>query len=713
MAGIVAEVVLFSNIDKVLSYSVPQGLSPRVGCRVSVPVRNSVRTGVVVGLAQEPPEGMDLKDIRAVLDENPAITPELIELVRWTARYYHAGIGSCMTLAFPPYFRQGRVFVPRDDPLLVRVPGAGGKVTPLQRAVLDAIPEGGIRMRDLSTLIRCSRPKIRSLLARGIVEARDATPPRNRCAGVALEYTPGQRSALDAVAGAIASGGFESFVLHGITGSGKTEVYLAAAMETLGRGKSVLYLVPEIALTPQTIDMVRARIPVEVAVFHSGLGATDRAREFMKVAHEGVRFVLGTRSAVFAPLMDIGLIVVDEEHDHSYKQDEGVPYNARDLAILRAARNGACVILGSATPSMESFARAHSGGSRLISMPSRVGKAALPEVEVVDMRNVRTPLSETIVREMGETLGRGEQVLLFINRRGFSAALVCPGCGKVLRCSRCDRSLTYHRSRGQALCHWCGFTMRMPEICPFCGCLDMRPVGLGTEMVLQAVQETFPGRRLLRMDSDEITTTKKLSASLDAIRSGRVDIIVGTQMTAKGHDFPALTLVGVVHAEQLLYMPDFRSGERTFQQIVQVAGRAGRRRSDTRVVIQTLIPEHPLIGAIARHDYGAMVEQELEVRRATGFPPYAHLARCVVSSGVEKAAREFSQEVASSVATSHVEVIGPAPAPISLLRNRYRWHLLLRSKSRRALHAALDAVGQVPCPGGVGLAVDVDPYSMM
>ncbi|HOS97128.1 MAG TPA: primosomal protein N', partial [Deltaproteobacteria bacterium] len=420
MEGIFAEVVLFSNIDKVLSYSVPPGLSPRVGCRVSVPVRNSVRTGVVVGLAREAPEGMDLKEIRSVLDENPAITPELIDLVRWTARYYHAGIGSCMALAFPPYFRQGRVLAPREDPLLVRAPCTGEKVTPLQRAVLDAVPEAGIRMSHLAALVRGSLPRIRSLVARGIIEAREAMPPREPFTPVPLEYTPGQRSALEQITGAIANGGFESFVLHGITGSGKTEVYLAAAMEALGRGKSVLYLVPEIALTPQTIDMVRNRVPMEVAVFHSGLAAVERAREFMKVALGGARFVLGTRSAVFAPLVDIGLVVVDEEHDHSYKQDDGVPYNARDLGIMRAAKNGACVILGSATPSMESFARARSGRSRLIDMPERVGPAALPEVEVVDMRNVKEPLSGTLLREMEETLGRSEQVLLFINRRGFS-----------------------------------------------------------------------------------------------------------------------------------------------------------------------------------------------------------------------------------------------------------------------------------------------------
>lgn len=713
MAVVVADVVMFSNIPKVLSYTVPPGLSVSVGSRVNAPVRKSLRIGVVVAIGEGHDQGIVLKDIQSVLDEDAFLPAELIELIRWTSRYYHAGFGPCMALAFPPYLRKGRILVPDEDPFLVRTEKEPGRLSPHQQALLESIPGKGVPMSVLRSMFPGSSSRIRNLMARGHIGIADPEPGQPPTLQAPVDYSADQLSALREINRALEEGRFHSFVLHGITGSGKTEVYLAAAMEAIRRGKSVLYLVPEIALTSQTIAMVKSRIPMEVAVFHSGLSEKDRAREFMKVVHDGARFVLGTRSAVFSPLKNIGLIVADEEHDHSYKQDEGVPYNARDLCMVRAANNNACVILGSATPSMETYERARVGRSSLITMTSRIGPAALPEVEVVDMRNVPGPLSEPLAAEMGRTLCRGEQVLLFINRRGFSAALVCPGCGKVLRCTRCDRSLTYHRSRGAALCHWCGFTMRLPEICPFCGCLDMRPVGLGTEKVLSAVQEAFPDVRLLRMDSDEMTSARKLSASLDAIRKGEVDIIVGTQMIAKGHDFPNLTLVGVVHAEQLLYMPDFRSGERTFQQIVQVAGRAGRRKADTRVIIQTLIPEHPLMGAIARNDFAAMAEQEQAVRMATGFPPYVHLARCVVSSETEKTARTVSQKLAKSVKVPQVEVIGPAPAPISLLRNRYRWHLVLRSRDRGRLHSALDALEQVEIEGGADLRIDVDPYSMM
>lgn len=713
MPDIVADVVMFTNIPKVLSYAVPAGLSASVGCRVLAPVRNVLQVGVVMAMGHRTDDTMALKDIDEVLDERPFLTEELMNLIKWTSRYYHAGIGPCMALAFPPFLRRGRTFVPEEDMLLVRAAQEPGSVTPALRSLLDRVPPEGILMSELKGMFPKSSPRIRSLVERGFLDMRPPGPVHARCLQDVPEHSSDQLEAIRQMAEAIENGGYHSFVLHGITGSGKTEVYLAAANEVLRREKSVLYLVPEIALTSQTIDMVKGRIPFEVAVFHSGLPDRDRAREFMKVVSGGARFVLGTRSAVFSPLKDIGLIVVDEEHDHSYKQDEGVPYNARDLSIVRAVNNQACVILGSATPSMETYERARTGRSRLVVMASRIGPATLPEVEVVDMRNVPGPLSERLLDEMARTLDRKEQVLLFINRRGFSAALVCPGCGKVLRCTRCDRSLTYHRSRGEALCHWCGFAMRLPEICPACGCLDMRPVGLGTEKVLQSVQSSFPGSSVLRMDSDEMTTSRKLSAALESIRTGSVDVIVGTQMIAKGHDFPNLTLVGVVHAEQLLYMPDFRSGERTFQQIVQVAGRAGRRKSDTKVIIQTLIPEHPLIGAMVRHDYESMVAQEGEVRKATGFPPYTYLARCVVSAGEEKRAKSQAVKLASSVKVPQVEVIGPVPAPISLLRNRHRWHLVLRSRNRGALHRALDAVERVKLSGETDLRIDVDPYSML
>jgi primosomal protein N' (replication factor Y) len=433
----------------------------------------------------------------------------------------------------------------------------------------------------------------------------------------------------------------------------------------------------------------------------------------MKVLSGKVTFVLGTRSAIFSPLKELGLIIVDEEHDHSYKQEEGIPYNARDLGILRARNNQAVIILGSATPSMDTMDRIRLPHSSLVTMKERSGPAALPMVEIVDMRGANGPLSDKLVTEMNETISRGEQVLLFINRRGFSAAMVCPGCGKVLRCKRCDRSLTYHKSRGLALCHWCGFYMRLPEVCPSCGCLDMKPVGLGTEQIMASIEEVSPGRRLLRMDSDEISNTTKLNLALDAIRAREVDIIVGTQMIAKGHDFPDLTLVGVVHAEQLLHMPDFRSSERTFQQIVQVAGRAGRRRSGTKVIIQTLIPDHPLILAISRYDYQSMMDMERDIRKATGFPPFSYMARCVITYELDKTARDFSMKIASAVKMPAIGVLGPAPAPFAVLRNRSRLHIILRSKNRGALHKALDVIERMDCPKGADIRIDVDPYSMM
>ncbi len=713
MGAMVADIVIFAGIPKVLSYAIPDGLSPEAGCRVVAPVRKSPKVGLVIRIRGETFSDKGLKHISRVLDPVPCIAHELIDLITWSSRYYHASIGSCMALAFPPFLRRACTLTFEEDPLAVRAGKGQGRIGPHQEMILNTIPSSGMKMSEIKALFPGCAKRIAGLVQRGylklIKERRESTRPFP----IPPKHTEDQGKAIAEISEAIHAGRYHTFVLHGITGSGKTEVYLAAAATALGLGKSVLYLVPEIALTPQTIDMIKARIPHEVAVFHSGLSPKERAREFIRVTQGGVRFVLGTRSAVFSPLSRLGLIIVDEEHDSSYKQEEGVPYNARDLSLLRAKNNKAVAVLGSATPSMETYVRARDDCSSLITMSSRIGPAELPAVEIVDMRATKGPLSDALLRKMGETLSRREQILLFINRRGFSAAMVCPGCGKVLNCPRCSRSLTYHKSRGLALCHWCGFTMKLPEICPACGCLDMKPIGAGTEKVLQAVHEAFPDKCLLRMDSDEITSTGKLSSALEAIRTGSVDIIVGTQMIVKGHDFPHLALVGVVHAEQLLYIPDFRAGERTFQQIVQVAGRAGRRRSNTEVLIQTLIPDHPLIQSIARYDYEEMISTEQGIRKATGFPPFMHIARCVVSSSTDKDARDASLLLASSIKVPAVDILGPAPTPIARIRNRYRWHLILRSKNRAALHSAIEGVEQVELTTNADLRIDVDPYTML
>ncbi len=585
-----------------------------------------------------------------------------------------------------------------------------------QHEILESVPEQGISTERFREMFPGNTSSLNALIKRGFLERKPFIPAQSAPIirnAAAVQYTAEQKAAIREITGTLEEKKFKTFLLHGITGSGKTEVYLACAMKTLEMGRSVLYLVPEIALTPQTISMIQKRIPCDMAVFHSGLPSAARAREFLKASRSQASFVLGTRSAIFSPLKNLGLIIVDEEHDHSYKQEEGIPYNARDLSILRAKNNQAVVILGSATPSMDAYIKSAHGGVNLITMSSRIGNASLPDIDVVDMRGVDSPVSDQLFDAIRATLARNEQALLFINRRGFSSALVCPGCGTTLKCIRCDRSLTYHRAKGIGLCHYCGYSLALPEICPKCGCLDMRRMGMGTEKIMHTVSELFPEARILRMDSDEITTTKKLTNALDAIRSRDVDIIVGTQMISKGHDFPHLTLVGVMHAEQLLYMPDFRAGERTFQHVVQVAGRAGRRAADTKVIIQTLIPDHPLIQSISEYDYKGMITSEQEVRKASGFPPFSHMARCIFSSTSNELAMKTINEVAARLNPREITLMGPAPAPISLLRNTYRWHVILTSKDRGKLHAALDRLERMQTPSGVRVKIDVDPYTML
>ncbi|MEA3221705.1 MAG: primosomal protein N' [Thermodesulfobacteriota bacterium] len=713
----VADVVIFLGIHKMLTYAIPEGMAVGRGCRVIVPLRDSRRVGIVVSLHER--QGIKgLKGVFQILDKEPLIPEGLINMLWWCARYYHASIGSCISLAFPPYLRKGKQIEIEPSYIVFKadkIDSARVWTGKKQRMLLDAIPQTGILLERLKKIIPGSTSSIAALVGRGLIELKEMEKDISIGASPidGLRYTKEQAHAIAVIEEGIKAGEFKTFLIHGITGSGKTEVYLASAMKALSVGRSVIYLVPEISLTPQTIHRIKLRIPFEVAVFHSGLSDKARAVEFFKVARKGVRFVLGARSAIFAPLKDLGLIIVDEEHDSSYKQSEGVPYNARDLSMLRAKKEGAVVVLGSATPSMESFTKAKASEISLINMPYRIGEANLPEIDIIDMRGESALISDDLMQSVEEILLKGEQTLLFINRRGFAAAIVCPGCGKVLTCPNCDRSLTYHKARGVALCHYCGFTLALPEICPFCGCIDMRPLGLGTERIVDEVSKAFPDARILKMDTDEIFTPAKLLYALNAIQNNNVDIIVGTQMIAKGHDFPNLTLVGVVYGEQLLYMPDFRAIERTFQQIVQVTGRAGRRRSATRVIVQTLVPDHPIFDAIKSYDYDGMIRMEEAARKPAGLPPYMHMARCVFSSYRINAPGVVAGQVASILRRTKVLLVGPAPAPITFLRGAYRWHLILKSDNRRALHSAIGSIQSFKVPSYVKLRIDIDPYDML
>ncbi|OPZ59615.1 MAG: Primosomal protein N' [Deltaproteobacteria bacterium ADurb.Bin510] len=706
MSTATAEVVIFASLPQSLSYQARPGLKP--GQRVQVDVRGGLRMGVVVGLG--PSEREDLKPIAEVLDAEPLVPAAVLDLLKWCARYYHASLGACLQLAFPPYLRQAKSIALKPPQVVRRTAHAPIRLGSRQQQVYAAVPPEGIALGQLKERVPGAQAVLKSLIERGYLELSElapsyaTTPPPN--------FTAEQAAAVADIETARTAGAYRCLLLEGVTGSGKTEVYLAAARATLAAGRDVIYLVPEIALTPQTVSRIRARLNCEVAVSHSGLTEAQRAVEFMKAASGRARCVLGTRSAIFAPLRDPGLIIVDEEHDPSYKQSEGVSYNARDLAMLRAQRNGAICLLGSATPSLETMGRAESGEIGLIHLRQRVSGAGLPPVEVVDMRAASGVLSEELKKAVAATVARGQQALLFINRRGFSPAIICSGCGEAMRCRRCDCNLTYHRARGLALCHHCGQSLRLPEVCPSCGCLEMAPVGLGTERVLAEIAAELPAARLLKMDTDEITNPRQLEAALSAIRAHQVDVIIGTQMIAKGHDFERLTLVGVVHAEQMLYLPDFRAGERTYQQMVQVAGRAGRHLNGTRILLQTRIPGHPLIEAIRAYDYQAMLGLERATRQQMAMPPYGHLARVVFSAAAAQLASEQAQLAARQASIGGIKVLGPAPAPLALLRGQHRWQLLLSSSERASLHQAVSRLEQLALPAGLRRRIDIDPYDM-
>jgi len=703
-----AEVVIFASLPMSLTYLAVPGLKP--GMRVEVDVRGSRRIGVIIDILTS--EREDLKPIGAVLDEEPLVPEAVLELLKWCARYYHASLGACLQLAFPPYLREARSVALKLPQRVVRGAHQPLKLGKRQQQVFMSVPQDGIGLSQLKDLVPGCQPALKTLLAQGYLELVEDCDPGCVCLPPPA-YTAEQAAAIEHIERLRDAGGYHCLLIRGITGSGKTEIYLEAARQTLEAGRDVIYLVPEIALTPQSIARIRERLPFETALLHSGLSEAQRAHEFIKASSGCARCVIGTRSAIFAPLKNLGLIVVDEEHDPSYKQSEGVTYNARDLAMLRASRAGALCLLGSATPSLETVGRAEKGEIELIRLNQRATGASLPPVSVVDMRDQSGVLSERLKQEISATVERGEQALIFINRRGFSPAIICSGCGEAARCRRCDCNLTYHRAKGLAICHHCGQSLRLPEVCPSCGCLEMAPVGLGTERVMAELAEDLPGLRLLKMDTDEITTPRQLDTALSAIRAGQVDVIVGTQMIAKGHDFELLTLVGVVNAEQMLYLPDFRAGERTFQQIVQVAGRAGRHRHNTRIVLQTRIQGHPLISAIANYDYDAMLVQERAARAAAAMPPFVHLARLVFSGSESGPVGEQARLAAKQAGgVRDVRVLGPAPAPLGMLRNQYRWQVLLSASDRSCLHQAVSRIEKLTLPHGLKRRIDIDPYDM-
>jgi primosomal protein N' (replication factor Y) len=732
------EVAVAAAVRGTFTYRVPAALAEDValGQRVAVPFGRSRRaTGYVVGFPTAPPDGLELRDVAAVLDRFPPFTPRLVDLIRWAEEYYLVPAGELLRAALPPGLNaRGGAAGPTRRLVEYAAPaeGAADAVAalaraPAQRAVLEyLLARGRIPLEELRRAFPHGRPALTALGRRGLVRLDRETPvARGGLLAAAAEVpalTPAQAAALAEIEGAF--GAFATFLLHGVTGSGKTEVYLQAIARARAAGKGALVLVPEIALTPQLSGRFRARFGDDVALLHSGLSGAERHAEWLRLRRGEARICVGVRSAIFAPVQDLAVLVVDEEHEGSFKQEDGPAYHARDLAVVRGKLEDAVVILGSATPSLETLENARRGRYRRLELPSRIDDRPMPQVELVDLRRLRRPgqdlapglLSPRLVDALAETVAARQQAILFLNRRGYETLVVCEGCGAEARCPECSIALTHHARRGQLVCHACGRAERMDATCPACGGVRFG-VGVGTEQVEEAVRARVPGARVARLDRDAVTSAAETATLLARFARRDLDVLVGTQMVTKGHDFPGVTLVGVVLADSALALPDFRAGERTFQLLTQVAGRAGRGADAGRVLVQTFNPGTRAVARSVAHDYAGFAEEELEERRRRGWPPFSRLLAVRVE-GSDTATPRVAEALARAARPAlqgEVALLGPAPAAIERIRGRTRWHLLFRAPAPPPLfrvHAALAPLAQRP-PGGASIRFDMDPYAML
>lgn len=703
------------------------------GMRISVPFGRRRAVGVVIDRGPAKVAADRLKAAHALLDAAPVLDPSLLGLLTWAADYYQHPLGEVLATALPTLLRQGEPAEVEGAPLwrltpageaaapasLGRAPRQAELLARLQRAA-----PAGLGPEDFEALDFDWRRPLEALVERGWV-LREHRP----CLAVADAATPqagpalnaGQRAAVDALVAA-APTGFACFLLEGVTGSGKTEVYLQAIEAVLRAGRQALVLVPEIGLTPQLIERFRRRFPGPIAALHSGLSDRERLCAWTLARNGEAAIVIGTRSAVFTPLARPGLIVVDEEHDPSFKQQDGFRYHARDLAVLRAREAGIPVVLGSATPSFESLHNVRRGAYRHLHLPERAGSAGHPTLRLLDVRSRRLEggISDLLFAEMERHLAADGQVLLFLNRRGYAPTLLCHECGWVARCQRCDAHLTFHARDRRLRCHHCGAERPVPAQCPECGAPELLTLGQGTERLEQTLRSRFPDVGIVRIDRDSTRRKGAMADKLAGVRAGEHRILVGTQMLAKGHDFPDVTLVGIVDVDQGLFSADFRTSERLAQLIVQVAGRAGRAERPGEVLVQTHQPEHPLLRTLLARGYRAFAEAGLAEREAAGLPPFAALALLRAESPHATAPQAFLQAARERLraedAAAEVALLGPVAAPMELRAGRYRAQLLLQAPDRRPLQRLLRAtvagLGALPQARKVRWSVDVDPVDM-
>jgi len=729
---VLVEVAVPAHVHRTFTYAAkdPRALEP--GRRLLVPFGRRETVAFSLGAAREAPPG-ELREVRAVLDEEPVFSPELLSLLRFAADYYLHPLGEAMRAALPPQLLEGKTVGERasfpDRAALALPPEAAREAVrraPRQAAIVERLVEAGgaLDVENLRRELGEVAPLLRALEAKGVVRlsSHPRREPENFGGGPPPEPTPEQAEALRAVEASL--GRYQTFLLQGITGSGKTEVYLQAIRAVRARGQGALVLVPEIALTPQLAARFRSRFGDEVAVLHSGLGDAERVREHRRLLRGEAHIALGARSAVFAPVRDLGIVIVDEEHDPSYKQEDRFRYHARDLAVMRARLAEIPCVLGSATPSLESMENARRGKYARLVLSRRLDGRSLPEVEVVDLRqpaetgDAQEPeiLSTRLLEELVATLERGEQAILFLNRRGHSPLVLCPTCGERASCPNCDVGLTYHRSTESLRCHYCDLRVRRWERCPSCD-EELLILGAGTERLEQCLRERLPRARVARLDRDAASSARRLHRILSAFAAREIDVLVGTQMIAKGHDFPGVTLVGVVLADVGLGLPDFRASERTFQLLTQVAGRAGRGEAAGKVIVQTFRPTADAIAYACRHDPEGFARAELVRRQDHGYPPFRRMLAVHLdgkdAAEVQRQARALG-ELVRRLATERVTVLGPAPAPIARLRGRSRFQILVLADRASTLQSiGRRLLGALPTARGVRVALDMDPASTL
>lgn len=727
------------------TYIIPESMVGRLepGQRIHVPFGRGTALGFYLGPAAPPAEeGVKLKPILKVLEDSPSLPPDLIALLRFAAEHYRYALGEVIRGALPPGLakaldeKPAKPDVVRYAVALVTEPPPALARAPAQSAALAYLLAVGGRavVEEVAQAIPGARETLKKLAERGLVRIEEEVIAPGVREGLQQNrperLTPEQDAAVRVLHEAMDAGGFQTFLLHGVTGSGKTEVYLRAVEHALAAGKGSLVLVPEIALTPQLVGRFRSRFGGDVAVLHSALKDRERLYHWQALRKGTVKIAVGVRSAIFAPVENLGLIVVDEEHDPSFKQEDKLRYQARDLAVVRGKQSGAVVVLGSATPSLETLENVNRGRYRKLELRHRVDDRPMPEIGLVDLRIERPRegpvteelpiLSKPLLDAMEETLARGQQTILFLNRRGHSTVLLCEVCGLSLKCSECDVCLTLHRSQGRVVCHYCGLAHAVPERCRECTG-PMLKLGIGTERVEAEVAERMPRARVARLDRDSATNAERLTELLAAFARREIDILVGTQMVAKGHDFPGVTLVCVVMADTSLAIPDFRAAERTFHLLTQVSGRAGRGKDPGRVLVQTYNPDSEPVRRVLAHDFDGFARQELEWRRALAYPPYTRMVAIRLEGEHPEQTASVARHLGDFLsrrmppASAGVRLLGPALAPIARIRGKTRWQILLKGPTHAALapllsrlEAKLDDV-----PGGVKVTIDVDPGAML